>query len=1663
MGSSFVSLLYASHLGYVSRNRHLESIHLTSAMRRDPPIDVRWFIFKRRRELEEVDMKTGQGGMNVMRRMQFEQLTNICASLAITSRQHILAFWTELNETRPSHARVERQGMLISTVLKSADMGYQCLMELASNNAAVMREYGGFLLEVANEPVRAAELLSDADMLEEEQSRSHVEGAGDIVFFSPTTPFSDTSETAAVVRVSSDPSTVGLITHTNPVALRLFGYNKREILGRDVSVLLPEPISSVHSTFLKSFLRDGKIRVINTTRIMFGVHRAGHIFAMRGNIRPLEDGFVGVFELINTPQCFIIFNGGAGNWRVLAACATTITSLALDPLDMRNGGYSIKSLLPGIETPICMEGLKADSGRIISLVVGVRCKDEVEQLPAIGSGLEGAEVFATSAINGAATATAATAMAKRTIQATAHLQEFHLPILSRGPMYILRWQPKLLKGQKAWERGGGLSSGKGSGSSSGSESGSGSSSGSGGGSDDDSLASFSGSESSGGSSSSGEEDGEEGDAGSTASSSNLSAKSLEMTSAVAAAAAAAAAASSAKKKGVFLSPENILAQTVSSTTTYPSAAPSLSGGMPETAPSSAAKESAAAAPIGAKSALKRTFPSASKGSAVKSATAAGRAFNGGEKASTITPARPLRRVGFNVPESGADSGVGFAAAAMGPLVGTAPPATLIGGGQQRGGMSGGMGGAMQPTLGMNMVAAVPPPSPGGFIPTPLPYQPAVTIAARTTIRTAPTSPPLSIPMLSPAAVSAASAASAGSSVDVDESDVGSVLALAASANGVLGLSMAPSADVLEAIAAAHEGHKLISTSPRIGNALHHPIHHGHHSSHQHQPHHGGEQHQHHPHHGGHHEQHLRHPHRGGEQHQHHPHHGGHHEQHQHHPHHGGHHEQHLHHPHLDGEQHQHHPHHGGSHEPLHQDHHQLPQAVQVGSPFKGSPRKEMKAISSAGSVASGRSGMSSSRGGASVAAVLRSMISEGVSAMEPSLVALRRALLMIFLVTAVMNLVALAMVRVQFTELAHNIATTASHGDLAMALQGLFTAVQLLAFASEGLYPLMPGEEGVLRGQLRLAIDKFSTLHYSLFQEQSFGRSTLDEHNLYVNAAIIVNDLQPGTYINSGTYITTNRTVNLLNAGVELASQATVVYNLPFSNITHANVYVFWVLFNGAGMRHPHDFLLIPLSTTFADKRSSGTAAVVVAVTWAVMAVALFMFTAIGVVILTRVQSVLRNKVAIFDVFLSVPQVVVRSMRTLTGMQLEASLRNKAVAEGGAISAEDDEDAGVDALINEDDMNIDWSAFSGLLQATGSSKLSSDEALANNSNDPSSVTSTAGSSSSALNKLSASASAATSPPPNFFSRLCTSTWTLLFCCCRSSTLPTPISSSSIQTNKNRIKMNKRLMKSPPWAMTVRLLAPLMVPILLMVSYYAGRTIWTLQTNSNLGQKKAEAMAAKMVEFSVAQLGFFTRDLASSCIPSRISYFAGHMQQDITYVQITNDRLLYGDDGLRVPKNAPGCPWTGCPDVTAFTSALRNHPTINKLFLQDGCIVFSNDAKALLDCKAFFDGMLGNGVQGFFQQLMVIVQQLVVERTAYGIAMTSNANLTKACRPSNLRIDPDPRIFLVQTFVETYMSPVYSFGSSVYKVSPFSLSFSPFTSPPPLSRSLTLTLSSFCPP
>lgn len=82
----------------------------------------------------------------------------------------------------------------------------------------------------------------------------------------------------------------GRIEGFSPAAERIFGYIAREVIGRDVSVLMPEPYRSEHDRYLSRYLETGERRIIGIGRTVIALHRDGHTFPIELAVGEVRDG-----------------------------------------------------------------------------------------------------------------------------------------------------------------------------------------------------------------------------------------------------------------------------------------------------------------------------------------------------------------------------------------------------------------------------------------------------------------------------------------------------------------------------------------------------------------------------------------------------------------------------------------------------------------------------------------------------------------------------------------------------------------------------------------------------------------------------------------------------------------------------------------------------------------------------------------------------------------------------------------------------------------------------------------------------------------------------------------------------------------------------------------------------------------------------------------------------------------------------------------------------------------------------------------------------------------------------------------------------------------------------------------------------------------------------
>src|SRR6266571_5265334 len=67
----------------------------------------------------------------------------------------------------------------------------------------------------------------------------------------------------------------GIVDSINPAACRIFGYEPEEVVGQNVSMLMPSPDRERHDGYISNYLRTGQARIIGIGREVIGERKDG--------------------------------------------------------------------------------------------------------------------------------------------------------------------------------------------------------------------------------------------------------------------------------------------------------------------------------------------------------------------------------------------------------------------------------------------------------------------------------------------------------------------------------------------------------------------------------------------------------------------------------------------------------------------------------------------------------------------------------------------------------------------------------------------------------------------------------------------------------------------------------------------------------------------------------------------------------------------------------------------------------------------------------------------------------------------------------------------------------------------------------------------------------------------------------------------------------------------------------------------------------------------------------------------------------------------------------------------------------------------------------------------------------------------------------------------
>ena len=82
----------------------------------------------------------------------------------------------------------------------------------------------------------------------------------------------------------------GIIESINPSACKLFGYTPEEVIGKNVSVLMPESHSRQHDEYISRYERTREAHIIGIGREVTGLRKDGSVFPFRLGVNEVKVG-----------------------------------------------------------------------------------------------------------------------------------------------------------------------------------------------------------------------------------------------------------------------------------------------------------------------------------------------------------------------------------------------------------------------------------------------------------------------------------------------------------------------------------------------------------------------------------------------------------------------------------------------------------------------------------------------------------------------------------------------------------------------------------------------------------------------------------------------------------------------------------------------------------------------------------------------------------------------------------------------------------------------------------------------------------------------------------------------------------------------------------------------------------------------------------------------------------------------------------------------------------------------------------------------------------------------------------------------------------------------------------------------------------------------------
>eukprot|EP00879_Flechtneria_rotunda_P013062 GHRR01013642.1.p1 GENE.GHRR01013642.1~~GHRR01013642.1.p1 ORF type:complete len:1083 (+),score=308.01 GHRR01013642.1:2122-5370(+) len=227
-------------------------------------------------ELAKKLNREGDSGLDLMGYVEFQRNFRACVRAHKMALMAQRQFWTNLLKDKIAFKEISKSFDQMEAAETRATLTYRRVLERYNNNGRLLKVYGRFLEHVRNDPWTASKFYEEAIRQGTTESLlSMTVGGQGTDAFSAAGTVNEKMDGLVIINAQ------GIILMVNAAMLGLFGYDKGELEGKNVSVLMPQPISTHHNMFLQRYLTTGEPHIINTLRSIIGLRKDRAVFPLQ--------------------------------------------------------------------------------------------------------------------------------------------------------------------------------------------------------------------------------------------------------------------------------------------------------------------------------------------------------------------------------------------------------------------------------------------------------------------------------------------------------------------------------------------------------------------------------------------------------------------------------------------------------------------------------------------------------------------------------------------------------------------------------------------------------------------------------------------------------------------------------------------------------------------------------------------------------------------------------------------------------------------------------------------------------------------------------------------------------------------------------------------------------------------------------------------------------------------------------------------------------------------------------------------------------------------------------------------------------------------------------------------------------------------------------------